>query len=133
MVVVRWWWWWWWGGGEDGDCVCRYIKLKHYVFFIPISTSSSTMVVSVSRKSELFYGCLCKQETCYLLEILWITLVHLWLVHLLCLFVHSAEDKKQTVFFLQTAEVWSTHSAIDICRCGPQSADILPLKIQTAP
>ncbi|MFS7942296.1 hypothetical protein Hanom_Chr06g00486711 [Helianthus anomalus] len=41
--------------------------------------------------------------------------------------------KKQTVFFLQTAEVWSTSSAADVCRCGPQTADVLPLKKQTAP
>ncbi|KAJ0545821.1 putative small GTPase, P-loop containing nucleoside triphosphate hydrolase [Helianthus annuus] len=39
-----------------------------------------------------------------------------------------AEVKKQTVFFLQTAEVWSTSSATDVCRCGPQTADVLPLE-----
>ncbi|MFS8025818.1 hypothetical protein Hanom_Chr16g01479581 [Helianthus anomalus] len=38
------------------------------------------------------------------------------------------EVKNQTVFFLQTAEVWSTSSATDICRCGPHNADVLPLK-----
>ncbi|KAJ0447673.1 hypothetical protein HanRHA438_Chr17g0814761 [Helianthus annuus] len=41
--------------------------------------------------------------------------------------------RKQTLFFLQTAEVWSTSSATEVCRCGPQTADILPLKKQTAP
>ncbi|MFS7939731.1 hypothetical protein Hanom_Chr05g00455361 [Helianthus anomalus] len=46
---------------------------------------------------------------------------------------HLAEVKKQTIFFLQTAEVWSTSSATDVCRCGPQTADILPLKKQTTP
>ncbi|MFS7888526.1 hypothetical protein Hanom_Chr00s000001g01596241 [Helianthus anomalus] len=49
------------------------------------------------------------------------------------LFQQLAEVKKQTVFFLQTAEVWSTSSATDVCRCGPQTADVLPLKKQTAP
>ncbi|KAF5791518.1 hypothetical protein HanRHA438_Chr09g0407541 [Helianthus annuus] len=44
-----------------------------------------------------------------------------------------AEVKKQTVLFLQTAEVWSTSSATDVCRCGPQTADILPLKKQASP
>ncbi|MFS7908534.1 hypothetical protein Hanom_Chr01g00084301 [Helianthus anomalus] len=39
--------------------------------------------------------------------------------------------KKQTVFFLQTAEIWSTSSATDVCRCGPQTADVLTLKKQT--
>ncbi|MFS8020697.1 hypothetical protein Hanom_Chr16g01418671 [Helianthus anomalus] len=38
------------------------------------------------------------------------------------------EVKKQTVFFLQTAEVWSTSSATYVCRCGPQTANVLPLK-----
>ncbi|MFS7996189.1 hypothetical protein Hanom_Chr12g01127051 [Helianthus anomalus] len=49
------------------------------------------------------------------------------------LFQKLAEVKKQTVFFLQTAEVWSTSSAADVCRCGSQTADVLPLKKQTAP
>ncbi|MFS7981402.1 hypothetical protein Hanom_Chr10g00950511 [Helianthus anomalus] len=40
--------------------------------------------------------------------------------------------KKQTTF-LQTTEVWSTSSSTDVCGCGPQTADILPLKKQTAP
>ncbi|MFS7999594.1 hypothetical protein Hanom_Chr12g01168211 [Helianthus anomalus] len=39
-----------------------------------------------------------------------------------------AEVKKQTIFFLQTTEVWSTFSAADVCRCGPQTTDVLPLK-----
>ncbi|KAF5786056.1 hypothetical protein HanXRQr2_Chr10g0436111 [Helianthus annuus] len=34
---------------------------------------------------------------------------------------------------MQTAEVWSTSSAADVCRCGPQTVDVLPLKKQTAP
>ncbi|KAL4569336.1 hypothetical protein LXL04_024972 [Taraxacum kok-saghyz] len=41
--------------------------------------------------------------------------------------------KKQTVFFLQTADVWSTFSAAEACRCGPQTADVLASKKQTAP
>ncbi|MFS7905972.1 hypothetical protein Hanom_Chr01g00053931 [Helianthus anomalus] len=41
--------------------------------------------------------------------------------------------KKQTFFFWQTAEVWSTSSGADVCRYGPQTVDILPLKKQTAP
>ncbi|KAJ0561956.1 putative hpcH/HpaI aldolase/citrate lyase domain, pyruvate kinase-like domain superfamily [Helianthus annuus] len=41
--------------------------------------------------------------------------------------------KKQTVFFSQTAEVWSTSSRADVCRCGPQTADLLHLKKQTPP
>ncbi|MFS7928653.1 hypothetical protein Hanom_Chr04g00323251 [Helianthus anomalus] len=49
------------------------------------------------------------------------------------LFQQFAEVKKQTVFFLQTTEVWSTSSAIDVCRCGLQTADVLPLKKQTTP
>ncbi|KAL4567301.1 hypothetical protein LXL04_022881 [Taraxacum kok-saghyz] len=45
----------------------------------------------------------------------------------------SADVKKQTVFFLQTADVWSTSSAAEVCRCGPQTADVLTSKKQTAP
>ncbi|KAL4587282.1 hypothetical protein LXL04_000150 [Taraxacum kok-saghyz] len=45
----------------------------------------------------------------------------------------SADVKKQTVFFLQTADVWSTSSAAEACRCGPQTADVLSSKKQTAP
>ncbi|MFS8000705.1 hypothetical protein Hanom_Chr12g01181491 [Helianthus anomalus] len=41
--------------------------------------------------------------------------------------------RKQTILFLQTAEVWSTSSAIEVCRCGLQTADVLPLKKQRAP
>ncbi|KAL4561624.1 hypothetical protein LXL04_033794 [Taraxacum kok-saghyz] len=37
--------------------------------------------------------------------------------------IQSADVKKQTVFFLQTADVWSTSSAAEACRCGPQTAD----------
>ncbi|KAJ0556567.1 putative RNA-binding S4 domain-containing protein [Helianthus annuus] len=47
--------------------------------------------------------------------------------------IKLAEIKKQTVFILQTGEVWSTSSATDVCRCGPQTADVLPLKKQTTP
>ncbi|KAL4584457.1 hypothetical protein LXL04_009059 [Taraxacum kok-saghyz] len=39
--------------------------------------------------------------------------------------MQSADVKKQTVFFLQTADVWSTSSAAEGCRCGPQTADAL--------
>ncbi|KAL4564144.1 hypothetical protein LXL04_028196 [Taraxacum kok-saghyz] len=45
----------------------------------------------------------------------------------------SADVKKQTVFFLQTADVWSTSSAAEVCRYGPQTADVLASKKQTAP
>ncbi|KAL4582442.1 hypothetical protein LXL04_006991 [Taraxacum kok-saghyz] len=45
----------------------------------------------------------------------------------------SADVKKQTVFFLQTADVWSTSSAAEACRCGPQTADVLTSKKQTPP
>ncbi|MFS7939831.1 hypothetical protein Hanom_Chr05g00456591 [Helianthus anomalus] len=41
--------------------------------------------------------------------------------------------KKQTIFFLQTADVWSTSSATEVCRCVLQTADVLPLKKQTSP
>ncbi|CAI9276572.1 unnamed protein product [Lactuca saligna] len=41
--------------------------------------------------------------------------------------------KKQTVFLLQTADVWSTSSAAEACRCGLQTADILASEKQTAP
>ncbi|MFS7913486.1 hypothetical protein Hanom_Chr02g00142341 [Helianthus anomalus] len=49
------------------------------------------------------------------------------------LFQQLTEVKKQTVFFLQTAEIWFTSSAADVCRCGPQTADVLPMKKQKAP
>ena len=49
------------------------------------------------------------------------------------LFQQPADVKKQTVFLLQTADVWSTSSAAEACRCGPQTADILTLEKQTAP
>ncbi|MFS7939021.1 hypothetical protein Hanom_Chr05g00446761 [Helianthus anomalus] len=49
------------------------------------------------------------------------------------LFQQLAEVKKQTVFFLQTVEVWSSSTATDACRCGPRTADVLPLKKQTTP
>ncbi|MFS7907412.1 hypothetical protein Hanom_Chr01g00071051 [Helianthus anomalus] len=42
---------------------------------------------------------------------------------------------KQTLFFLQlqTADLWSTSSPANACRCGPQTADLLPFQKQTAP
>ncbi|CAI9290626.1 unnamed protein product [Lactuca saligna] len=49
------------------------------------------------------------------------------------LFQQPADVKKQTVFLLQTADVWSTSSAAEACRCGPQTADILASEKQTAP
>ncbi|KAL4572946.1 hypothetical protein LXL04_019735 [Taraxacum kok-saghyz] len=49
------------------------------------------------------------------------------------LFQQSAYVKKQTDFLLQTADVWSTSSAAEACRCGPQTADVLASKKQTAP
>ncbi|KAL4582280.1 hypothetical protein LXL04_006824 [Taraxacum kok-saghyz] len=45
----------------------------------------------------------------------------------------NLDVKKQTVFFLQTADVWSTSSAAESCRCGPQTADVLVSKKQTPP
>ncbi|KAL4589756.1 hypothetical protein LXL04_002666 [Taraxacum kok-saghyz] len=48
-------------------------------------------------------------------------------------FQQSADVKKQTVFFLQTADVWSTSSAAEDCRCGPQTTDVLASKKQTPP
>ena len=44
-----------------------------------------------------------------------------------------ADVKKQTDFELQTADVWSTSSAVEACRCGPQTADVLTSEKQTAP
>ncbi|KAL4577034.1 hypothetical protein LXL04_013135 [Taraxacum kok-saghyz] len=49
------------------------------------------------------------------------------------LYKQSADVKKQTVFFLQTADVWSTSFAAEACRCGPQTADVLASKKQTPP
>ncbi|MFS8025557.1 hypothetical protein Hanom_Chr16g01476451 [Helianthus anomalus] len=43
------------------------------------------------------------------------------------------EVKKQTLFSLQTADIWSTSSSADACRCGPQTADLFPQKKQTTP
>ncbi|KAL8223927.1 hypothetical protein R6Q57_019402 [Mikania cordata] len=36
----------------------------------------------------------------------------------------STDVKKQTVCFLQTADIWSNSSPADVCRCGPQTAGI---------
>ncbi|MFS7964713.1 hypothetical protein Hanom_Chr08g00753571 [Helianthus anomalus] len=47
------------------------------------------------------------------------------------LFQQLAEVKKQTAFFLQTADFWSTSSAADVCKYDSQTADVLPLKKQT--
>ncbi|MFS7961156.1 hypothetical protein Hanom_Chr08g00711491 [Helianthus anomalus] len=60
----------------------------------------------------------------------WCCLWDFFGVFFLLILDHSlvAEVKKQTVFFLLTAEVWSTSSATDVCRCGPQTADVLHLK-----
>ncbi|KAL4559286.1 hypothetical protein LXL04_031424 [Taraxacum kok-saghyz] len=33
----------------------------------------------------------------------------------------------------QTADVWATSSSAELCRCGPQTADVLTLKKQTEP
>ncbi|KAL4579213.1 hypothetical protein LXL04_015351 [Taraxacum kok-saghyz] len=41
--------------------------------------------------------------------------------------------KKQTILFLQTADVWFTSYAAEGCRCGPQTADVLASKKQTSP
>ncbi|MFS7913899.1 hypothetical protein Hanom_Chr02g00147161 [Helianthus anomalus] len=38
--------------------------------------------------------------------------------------LYTIRLKQQTVFFPQTAEVWSTSSHADVCRCGPQTADL---------
>ncbi|MFS8025550.1 hypothetical protein Hanom_Chr16g01476381 [Helianthus anomalus] len=46
---------------------------------------------------------------------------------------YVADINKQTVFFLQTADLWSTSSPADVCRCGSQTADLLPLQKQTQP
>ncbi|MFS8004187.1 hypothetical protein Hanom_Chr13g01222741 [Helianthus anomalus] len=37
------------------------------------------------------------------------------------------------LFSLQTADIWSTSSPADACRCGPQTADLFPQKKQTSP
>ncbi|MFS7978794.1 hypothetical protein Hanom_Chr10g00919621 [Helianthus anomalus] len=41
--------------------------------------------------------------------------------------------KKQTLFSLQTADLWSTSSPADACRCGLQTTDLLTLQKQTTP
>ncbi|MFS8010798.1 hypothetical protein Hanom_Chr14g01301241 [Helianthus anomalus] len=43
------------------------------------------------------------------------------------------ESKKQTLFLLLPADIWSTSSRADVYRCGPQTADLLHLKKQTPP
>ncbi|KAD3066757.1 hypothetical protein E3N88_34637 [Mikania micrantha] len=47
--------------------------------------------------------------------------------------VQSRVFGKQTPSKPLLAEVWSTSSAKEVCRCGPQTADVLPLQKQTAP
>ncbi|MFS7980950.1 hypothetical protein Hanom_Chr10g00945171 [Helianthus anomalus] len=49
------------------------------------------------------------------------------------LFQQLVEVRNQTVFFLQTAELWSTSCTTDVCRYGPQTTDVLSLKKQTTP
>ncbi|KAL4589928.1 hypothetical protein LXL04_002840 [Taraxacum kok-saghyz] len=46
-------------------------------------------------------------------------------------FIPHSADIKKTVFFLQTANVWSTTSVAVLCRCGPQTAAVLTSKKQT--
>ncbi|MFS7900819.1 hypothetical protein Hanom_Chr00s142023g01819361 [Helianthus anomalus] len=51
----------------------------------------------------------------------------------MCVKSGFVEEKKQTLFSLQTADIWSTSFSADACRCGPQTADLFPQKKQTAP
>ncbi|MFS7970174.1 hypothetical protein Hanom_Chr09g00817921 [Helianthus anomalus] len=39
----------------------------------------------------------------------------------------------QTPFLLHSTDIWYTSSRADVCSCGPQTADLLHLKKQTAP
>ncbi|KAL4572058.1 hypothetical protein LXL04_018827 [Taraxacum kok-saghyz] len=41
----------------------------------------------------------------------------------------SVDVKKQTVFFLQTADVWTTSSSAELCRCGLKTANLLGLVV----
>ncbi|KAJ0880528.1 hypothetical protein HanRHA438_Chr10g0464171 [Helianthus annuus] len=54
-------------------------------------------------------------------------------VCVVCVVFVEVKKKKQTLFSLQTADLWSTSSHADACRCGPQTTDLLHLKKQTAP
>ncbi|KAJ0454142.1 putative cysteine desulfurase [Helianthus annuus] len=54
-------------------------------------------------------------------------------VCVVCVKSGFVEGKKQTLFSLQTADIWSTSSPADACRCGLQTADLFPQKKQTAP
>ncbi|MFS7981478.1 hypothetical protein Hanom_Chr10g00951441 [Helianthus anomalus] len=47
--------------------------------------------------------------------------------------VWEKRGKKQTLFLLHSADIWSTSSRADVRRCGPQTADLLHLKKQTPP
>ncbi|KAL4580290.1 hypothetical protein LXL04_016478 [Taraxacum kok-saghyz] len=72
-----------------------------------------------------------------ILKLISYTLVFAWFVSFYTMIIAWVSDiccylnsqplkstlKKQTVFFLQTADVWSTSSAAEGCRCGPQTAD----------
>ncbi|MFS7888728.1 hypothetical protein Hanom_Chr00s000001g01598511 [Helianthus anomalus] len=49
------------------------------------------------------------------------------------LILGEEKGKKQTLFFLQSADIWSTSSRAYVCRCDPQTADLLHLKKQTPP
>ncbi|MFS7926792.1 hypothetical protein Hanom_Chr04g00301301 [Helianthus anomalus] len=42
-------------------------------------------------------------------------------------------SKKINPLLLATADLWSTLSPADACRCGPQTTDLLHLKKQTPP
>ncbi|KAM0048461.1 hypothetical protein Hdeb2414_s0008g00274721 [Helianthus debilis subsp. tardiflorus] len=42
-------------------------------------------------------------------------------------------ENNQTLFLLHSADIWSTSSRVDICRCGSQTKDLLHLKKQTPP
>ncbi|KAL4555992.1 hypothetical protein LXL04_038627 [Taraxacum kok-saghyz] len=43
----------------------------------------------------------------------------------------SAHNSRWTA--ATTADVWTTSSSAELCRCGPQTADVLALKKQTEP
>ncbi|MFS8008243.1 hypothetical protein Hanom_Chr14g01270401 [Helianthus anomalus] len=42
-------------------------------------------------------------------------------------------ENNQTLFLLHSADIWSTSSRAHVCKCGPQTADLLHLKKQTPP
>ncbi|KAJ0668396.1 putative NAD(P)-binding domain superfamily [Helianthus annuus] len=53
-----------------------------------------------------------------------------WATHILVIGFASGEVPviPANIALVKTAKVWSTFSAVDVCRCGPQTTDILPLK-----